>query len=363
MNLIKSIGLSLIIIISSILLGVFVIEILLRTFSSQHSLSKTEVANILRNFNFEYKIDGLYESESNFITYSRNEFGLRDNCNSPEEIDILTVGGSTTDQRYVKLESTFQSVLEKKIIDHIKKDICISNAGVDGHTTFGHIYSFKNWFPLIPNLKPKYVILYIGINDADFRLNGKNKGYDINNNYTIKGFAKNFYIIQKLMPLIRYLRDKMMNQNLKYANHSKVIYTHNDYISKKINSETKKLTVINSKLFEKKLNIILNEIELMNSQHICVTQPHKFVYNFSNNKKGIPSVFGENFSGLDFDYSLNALNEVMKNLCGKYFIEIKNEELQLSHFYDGVHTNEKGSELLGKIIFEKMKKIELLDSM
>ena len=66
---------------------------------------------------------------------------MRSNCKNTKDVKILTVGGSTTDQRYINLDSTFQSILESKINQYIDKNICIANAGVDGHTTFGHIYS------------------------------------------------------------------------------------------------------------------------------------------------------------------------------------------------------------------------------
>jgi hypothetical protein len=41
--------------------------------------------------------------------------------------------------------------------------------GVDGHSTFGHIATFDKWFPLIPNLKAKYIISYIGIHDSGLK--------------------------------------------------------------------------------------------------------------------------------------------------------------------------------------------------
>ena len=134
-----------------------------------------------------------------------DKYGLRSNYKDTKDIKILTVVGSTTDQRYVNLESTFQSILESKINKYINKNIYIANAGVDGHTTFGHIYSFENWLHLIPNLKPNYVILYTGINDADFIRKGANRGYNINDTSTIVDFLKNFYVLQKILPLIRYI--------------------------------------------------------------------------------------------------------------------------------------------------------------
>ena len=92
----------------------------------------------------------------------RNEFGLRDSCDSIKDIEILTIGGSTTDQRYVPFKFTYQSIIEQRLKEVDRNFGCVSNAGVDGHSTWGHLFSFEKWFPLIPNLKPNFIILYIG---------------------------------------------------------------------------------------------------------------------------------------------------------------------------------------------------------
>lgn len=51
----------------------------------------------------------------------------------------------------------------------------------------------------------------------------------------------------------------------------------------------------------------------------------------------------------------------MKKLCGKYFIDINYEKFNKSHFYDGVHTTEIGSEFLGNLIYKKLQLKGLLD--
>ena len=44
----------------------------------------------------------------------------------------------------------------------------IINAGIEGQSTFGHIYNFKHWFPKLKNFSPKLYIFYIGLNDYSF---------------------------------------------------------------------------------------------------------------------------------------------------------------------------------------------------
>ena len=104
----------------------------------------------------------IFLNQGNNDTRSGFGAGLLELGKSNKDIEILTVGGSTTDQRFVPFKYTYQFVLQKKLKEHDVSFGCVSNAGVDGHSTWGHIFSFKNWFPLIPDLNPKYVLLYIG---------------------------------------------------------------------------------------------------------------------------------------------------------------------------------------------------------
>ena len=131
-----------------ICVSLVLVETSLRIIDAGDIWSKTKKANILRNFVFEYDLDDLYPSIPNKVLYIRNEYGLRDNCDHPSEIAILTIGGSTTDQRYVEFSSTFQTVLQKRLTQEIGYFGCITNAGVDGHSTWGHLFAFKNWFGL-----------------------------------------------------------------------------------------------------------------------------------------------------------------------------------------------------------------------
>ena len=70
----------------------------------------------LLNFNALYSADikinpnDYYPSDYD-ISYSRNAYGLRVNCQNPKSINLVTIGGSTTDQRYIDIENTFSYIL------------------------------------------------------------------------------------------------------------------------------------------------------------------------------------------------------------------------------------------------------------
>ena len=145
-----------------IVLGVIVIELI---FGSWYSSNDLENINILRNGIWHYELDysAIPEGERQ-VVYSRDRWGLRGNYGKPEDIDILTIGGSTTDQRYISDGATWQDIMVSNF-QNSGIDLRVANAGVDGRTTFGHQHDFDNWFSQIDKLQPKYILFYVGIND------------------------------------------------------------------------------------------------------------------------------------------------------------------------------------------------------
>jgi len=117
-----------------------------------------------RSIDKEYSVDGLYETDRETIRYTRDVHGLRGTFADPAEIDILTVGGSTTDQRYIDNDDTWQAVIQQCFAAD-GKTVFVANAGVDGQSTFGHLKSFDWWFPHVPGLRPTVVLFYVGVND------------------------------------------------------------------------------------------------------------------------------------------------------------------------------------------------------
>ena len=260
----------------SSLVSLLLIEFFLQALKKNDPLYITSNANILRNFEFTYDIAGLYESEFPSVYYYRNKYGLRDNCKKISDIEILTIGGSTTDQRYVPFNSTYQKILQDRLIKENNRFGCVSNAGVDGHTTWGHIFAFKEWFPLIKDLSPDYVILYIGTNDANFEhMNSPNIGSDVVG-YGIKSKLKEWEIVRRLLPLYRFLRQYFV-KNATHAQHDLKFYKNSDYIITQLNNSTINLAEQNAKSFRLRFKEILKLVNNIGATPVCVSQPHRYV--------------------------------------------------------------------------------------
>lgn len=121
--------------------------------------------NLVRNLERVYDVSALYAATPAEILYTRDEWGLRGHYGGdPSRIEMLTVGGSTTDQRAIGDGHTWQDVLGRELAA-AGRPIVIANAGVDGQSTVGHLRNFAWWFPEVPGLRPRFVLFYIGIND------------------------------------------------------------------------------------------------------------------------------------------------------------------------------------------------------
>lgn len=272
----------------------------------------------------------------------------------PESIsnDILTIGGSTTDQRYVPLFSTFQAILEERLKNYNNSFGCVSNAGVDGHSTWGHLFSFEHWFPLMPALNPKIVLLYVGVNDANFqRVKSPNPGFD-NNRGSGVAFLKNFELIRALLPIYRLLRQLHENGSAAYAyvGHEPRQYNDDDYTVNVMNEQTDFLSEQNSLAFRSRMKSLLEQIYALGATPLCVTQPHRLVMEKEGVIYGVPNALGEGFSGIDYDYSIRKLNDVIFDLCGENTLDLYNHKFSNSHFYDAVHTTATGSKEIGEIM-------------
>lgn len=97
-------------------------------------------------------------------TYAVDQYGFRGLDNGLDEIFIVTVGGSTTDQKYIDDDFTFEAWLQKFFAAD-GRDVDIVSGGIDGQSTYGHLKNFPYWFEKLPTFSPRYILYYAGMND------------------------------------------------------------------------------------------------------------------------------------------------------------------------------------------------------
>lgn len=314
--------------------------------------------NIIRNQSLNYDCD-LYSDSSIIIQYSRDKFGLRGSSsfNQPDKMDILTIGGSTTDQRYINDGNTWQDIIEKRFKND-GKNMVISNAGVDGQSTFGHIKSFQIWFPKIPTLKPRYIIFYIGINDF-YRI-ADNSSYDI---LEESKFKENIINNSILVSFYRTIRN-WQKSNLHGVGHQKISFSEYTYNNHGVASrELYDFYDKNIIAFKKRISLLVEFSKTFGAEPIFVTQPSmKYKLDSIGNIRGVSDtsyIEKMPFNGADYYHLLNKLNNAMYNLCkdNNYtYIDLTNAPIwEEKDFYDFFHNTPSGAKKIGDFIYEKIK--------
>jgi lysophospholipase L1-like esterase len=334
---------------------------------SERKWVRTKSLNILRNYRQDLKLPENQLKELSKGLYSRDQFGLRGDYGVPQDIRILTMGGSTTNQKYIPDGFTYQDILQAKLSTHFGKPIKVANAGVEGHSSFAHLESLKIWFPLIPEMNPNYIFLYIGINDAGFR-DQTNLNHDFlahgNRIWELKRFLRNY---SKFYAFLRKIRNTLLpgKKSPLYASHAESLPFQFQYQVKELTLNIEEHILKNTEYFEKRLRLILIEIKKLGATPVLISQPHLYVQFFDGIEFGLSNVFhyqGIEYSGLDYNVSLDSLSTVMINLCNEFdflFIDIKNKKFAKSDFYDCVHMTKQGVRRVGEYIFDEFIKLNI----
>ena len=310
-------------------------------FSNKFAKRLSSERNIERIYKFNFSN---YKGTS---FYKRNNLGFRvskktESVNNP---DIVFVGGSTTNQKFLNYEETIVGSLQKRY-----KKLKILNAGIDGISILGHINSFELWFDKINNFNPKYYVFYIGINDqSNLQKNNKINNVDflIESSFksNLKSYYKSnsfFYINFRKLKSLLYLKtgnDLFLN----IVNDGTVVYgertmTTFEKYSKYENSSLKQET---NEHYESFLIELTNKVKERNSEIIYITQ----------------------ISGYGMNKNLYIIANTILSHCKKYKLNCinlaKNANLNYEDFYDWAHLNPKGSKKVSDFLIDEFQKLSI----
>ena len=288
------------------------------------------------------------DTNYNFI-YKRNYYGFRGEEKKIEDIKIVLIGGSTTDERYKPYEYTITGLLNEYLKKTNKE---IINAGIEGQSTRGHIYNFEKWFPKLKGFNPDYFIFYIGMNDTLKDPNDDNEktivGHVSNPSYAefIKDNLKSRSI---LYDYIRKIKHKY------YLNEKKTVSYDFDFGIKKYTQKgfdfltyDRAIKIYNISKLKKenrdKIKLYLNNIDKLvdhtkkyNARPIFINQ---LAHNGNHNK----TLFILN-------YSLIEHCKKKKYFCIDLARSLKGKK---DYWWDGVHTTPTGSQEIAKIIYPEL---------
>ena len=296
------------------------------------------------------------------IVHTKNSLGFR----GPElpknglkdYLSIIAVGGSTTECRFLSDGKDWPLVLQ----EHLRNDfdqVWLNNAGLDGHTTFGHTILLRD---IILNLKPKLVIFLIGANDRGLKKKGEHTSSHILGSLkfnSIEGFVKSASAYSELASLAlniyRYLR--ALFKGLPHKEVDITSLPHADSLDSDLSAVLESHINTFVPAFKRRLKKIIKLAKSNQINPVLVTQP--LLYG-----KGIDPATGVNLSTLRIDNHttghaawaiLELYNEATKKVGRQenvLTIDLAQElEKTSDYFYDGLHFTNSGSAAVARIIY------------
>ena len=312
---------------------------------------------IPKDFKRHYDVRELYGG--NTSKYVRDKHGLRGYYKDVSKIDILTIGGSTTNEIFVSEGETWSDQL-RAAFRKSGRDLVVVNAGVDGQSTIGHLKNFDLWFPKIPNLGARYILVYIGINDHGVMVTGYHGKQDDMEapRRKIKRYILNNSV---LYTLFRNLRGIWRAKKANLIHNSKNYDGTNWQLPEKQPSMDETVLRLGPALpeYKKRLQKLIKRINTFGAIPIIVTQ-HRGEYRIRDGK-----VWGRLLEDGSIDTGAYDVLSVLSvatmatcNKAGAVCIDLANELFFVDgDHYDGLHTTPIGSKKIGQYLFKKLEKI------
>jgi lysophospholipase L1-like esterase len=314
--------------------------------------------HMLRNYDAQLDIRDLYKNrEKAFIHYRRDKYGFRGQYKSPALIDILTVGGSTTDQRAIGEGSTWQDLMVK----YFEKDsisLSIVNAGIDGQSTVGHILNFDLWFKKIQELHPKYILFYIGINDFYIDKSIQNEEYTDGSSLIqrIKFNSFFYYLFTTISGMWKvYGHETLLGHRLidfetiQWIKGPPLQHNHENLMAERLEK------------YENRIKLLYKKSKEFGSIPIFVTQYVK------SKKKEKGELFylaktieydGYKVNGVDISKMMDLLNSRTIAVCKKQnaiCLDLASDiEFEKDDFYDYVHPSNKGTRKIAEYLKQQL---------
>ncbi len=345
-----------------LLIGLLILELVFGTwFTPNH----TDQLHVPRNERIYYDASQLYAGGSSRVLYTRDKYGLRGNYGSPKEIKILTIGGSTTDQRFVPDGQTWQDVIAQEFLEKDKRKVNIANAGCDGHSTFGHLASFQYWFPRIPNLHPKFYLFYVGVNDyylskaRSFDTVAKRRLKEGRMKFSINSYLREnsaFYHLGRTLWGIWYAQ-------VNKAGHHSLDFSKQQWTDTPLLTNHCELAAPYCRMYADRLRELATAVKDLGGIPVFVTQDFHV---YKKTKGGIVGITtnadsyqGTACNGLDQYYIMRELNNTLLDVAketGSIGIDISLlVDWEDADFYDQAHNTPQGARKIGEAIYKGLR--------
>lgn len=272
---------------------------------------------------------------------------------------VLTIGGSTTRCMYSPDSLTWSFLLGKSLQQHIP-DLWLNNAGVTGHSTFGHTLLLKDY---VLKLNPDVVLFLVGINDVERSLEDRFIIQDNTERQSLAGRIKKVLYQSETVALILNIYRSYKAKKISLSNgfdfdlaSQPLLDVSSEKQSQKLAAQTPYLSAYEGRLTELVQNCIENNV-----QPILVTQPALF-------GDAIDVTTGIDLSRLQYNEMNGALmwgvlekyNEVTRKVAkenGVVCVDLANQLPKDSKYYwDFIHYTPEGNRKIAELLADPVYK-------
>ena len=342
-----------------LLVGIIVIELIMgHWFDVRPGLA---MLRIPRNVEHGFDASAIYPGGAGKI-YRRDRYGLRGAYDDPSRIDILAIGGSTTNEAFVGEGETWTDVLAARFHQE-GRPMRVVNAGVDGQSTVGHLRNFDVWFPEIPGLRPRYVLAYVGINDIHLPDQGRpTERYD------------GLEVSSRRERLLRQIRERSAFYELYRviagtlrARSARLVYDRIPWDSaawseRPLPASAAEPQGIHAQLrddYGRRLGVLIARVRKLGAEAIVVTQKRAGYRRLGSHLLLAHGPgFGPSFEMYVLQTAFNARAMQVCRAYGAICIDLGSDlEFEPGDFFDYLHTTPAGSRRIGDFLHARLKEV------
>ena len=295
------------------------------------------------------------------IVHTKNSLGFRGEempLDFQEHISVIAVGGSTTECRFLSDDWDWVQLWAEKVRGQHPQPIWFNNAGLDGHSTFGHLVLLKEY---LKDIQPDYIIYLIGVNEigrADLHQDDmvllKNQSFSL-----VDWLKKNSEIALLFNNLWRSWRAYQID--LGHGNLDLKKMEHKILDSLEIVKELSRHQIFLPN-YEKRLTQLIRATKAYNIQPILLTQPLLF-------GEGTDDITGVNLESIRTRFQngktywkvLELYNDVSRKVALQeniIFLDLAYHLPKSSlYFYDGMHFTNEGAIAISDILYKELDSI------
>lgn len=297
-----------------------------------------------------------YAGLDSVIVHRKNALGFRGPAvpqNWDSSLSIIAVGGSTTECYLVSDDKDWPALVGKQLSPSYP-NIWVNNAGLDGHSTFGHQLLLNDY--VLP-LKPDIVLFLLGANEVGRSdLDQYDKAQLKNKLPAWKRILYHSELVNLILNLQRAAKADELDLNHQYLDLEALNHRPTDSLALAQLIAADSTTLRN---YQSRLQSLIDSCLAHEIKPVFITQPTLL-------GAGIDEDSGVNLASLEWQESngesywrrLEAYNAVLKTVASQnalLCIDLANELPKRSaYFYDAIHYNNAGSMAVGKIIAQKL---------